>query len=145
MRNERIPRVDLLPAGHLAPNPSELLDSNRFTQLIEVARSQYTNIIIDCPPALPVADASIISTRADGVVVVVQAGVTKVSQYNGVCDGIKAVGGHVIGAIINMIPLSKIDSEYGYKYGYGYEGGYAGSRTSAREGSELPYAPITER
>jgi non-specific protein-tyrosine kinase len=145
VQNERIPGVDLLPSGHLAPNPSELLDSSKFTQLIEVARGQYANVIIDCPPALPVADASIISTRSDCVVVVVQAGVTKVSQFNGVCDGVRAVGGHVLGAVINMIPISKIDSDYGYKYGYGYEGGYAGSRQDSQNGLSLPYAPTSER
>lgn len=144
VHHDRIPGVDLLPSGHLAPNPSELLDSNRFTQLVDIVRNQYSNVIIDCPPALPVADASIISTRADCVVVVVKAGVTKVSQFNGVCDGIKAVGGHVLGAVINMIPISKIDSDYGYKYGYGYEGGYEGSRQDSQKRSNLPYAPVSD-
>lgn len=111
---------DVITSGVVPPNPAELLDSETFGQLVSVLRETYDFIIIDCPPTLPVADAAIISTRTDGVLIVTSAGSTRKNQFLGVREAITNVGGQILGAILNKIPYSRSYDDYGYKYGYGY-------------------------
>jgi len=76
----------VLPSGSTPENPSELLEGAKFANLIEVLRERFDFVVIDTPPALPVADAAIIASRTDGVIVIVKAGETKKNQFQGVCD-----------------------------------------------------------
>ena len=117
--------LDVIPAGKIPQNPAELLSSKKFDLLIELLRKKYEYVIIDCPPILPVTDAAIVSTRADGALIVVHAGVTKRPHFYGTRDALKAVGTEILGVIINKIPNNAVGYEYGYRYGYtGYYGGY---------------------
>lgn len=116
--------IDLLPSGQIPTNPAELLDSVRFDELISIVRKDHDYIIIDCPPALPVADASIIATRVDGTVIVTKAGSTHINQFHGVRESILNVGSRIVGAVLNMIPRTRSYGDYGYRYGYGYGSGY---------------------
>ena len=141
--------LDLITSGKIPPNPSELLDSELFSELIEVLRNKYHFVILDCPPTLPVADATIISARVDGVLIVVKADSTRVTQFTGVRDSVTNVGGSVLGALINMIPVSRSYYDYGYKYGYGYGYGrkygsykkYGPYSANGSENATKPYAP----
>ncbi len=136
--------LKVLLSGKVPPNPSELLNSKRFEEVIEVLRKQFEYIIIDCPPLLPVADAAIIATKTDGCVLVVHAGVTKKPQYVGSCDAIKNVGSSILGVIINKIPESSLEYEYGYRYGYPRYYG-ANYRPYAKRGTEEgQYAPSAD-
>ena len=110
--------LKVLLSGKIPPNPSELLNSKRFEEVVEILRKHFEYVIIDCPPLLPVADAAIVATKADGCVLVIHAGVTKKPHYVGSCDAIKNVGSNVVGVIINKIPETSLEYEYGYRYGY---------------------------
>ena len=136
--------LKVLLSGKIPPNPSELLNSKRFEEVIETLRKQFEYIIIDCPPLLPVADAAIIATKADGCVLVVHAGVTKKPHYVGSCDAIKNVGSSILGVIINKVPESSLEYEYGYRYGYPRYYG-ANYRPYAKRGTEEgQYAPSAD-
>ena len=111
-------KLDVLPSGVVPPNPAELLASHRFDKLIAVLRKKYQYVIIDCPPLLPVTDAAIVSARVDGSILVVHAGVTKKPQFTGARDAMVTVGSSILGVILNMIPESSLEYEYGYRYGY---------------------------
>ncbi len=132
--------LDVIPAGKIPQNPAELLSSKKFDLLIDLLRKKYEYVIIDCPPILPVTDAAIVSTRADGALIVVHAGMTKRPHFNGTRDALKAVGTEILGVIINKIPNNVAGYEYGYRYGYsGYYGGYYRPRKSEPlELSEYP-------
>ncbi len=132
--------LDVIPAGKIPQNPAELLSSKKFDGLIDFLRKKYDYVIIDCPPILPVTDAAIISTRADGALIVVHAGVTKRPHFYGTRDALKAVGTEILGVIINKIPNNAVGYEYGYRYGYtGYYGGYyRPKKSSPLELSEYP-------
>ncbi len=123
--------VDVLTSGKTPPNPTELLDSRIFTKLIEYARSQYDYVIIDTPPALLVSDAMVVAANADGTLIVINTGRTKIGQFLGVRESIVAVGGNTLGAIMNKVPVNKVAGDYGYKYagGYGRRYGYGGYRS----------------
>ena len=131
-----------MPSGEIPPNPAELLNSSRFEKLIQDLRRDFDYVLIDCPPALPVTDASIISTYSDGVIVVVKTGETQLNQFLGVKDSIENVGSRVIGAVLNMIPRTRTYVDYGYRYGYGYgRGYYKYSRNYAPYGKKSGYDP----
>jgi len=66
-------KVDVLPCGALPPNPTELLYTPRFAQLMEEARAVYDYVFIDCPPVEIVADASIINRYVDLTLFVMRA------------------------------------------------------------------------
>ena len=73
---EIAPGVTLLPSGPMPPNPPSLLSSSHAAQLIEDLRTQFSLVLIDSPPVAHLADASILASISDGVIVVARVGVT---------------------------------------------------------------------
>lgn len=147
-------KIDFIAAGAIPPNPSELLNSDRFTSLIKFARENYDYVILDSSPILPVADASLVATHSDGVLMIVGAGTTKKSQFSGAVDAICGVNSKILGVMLNRIPRdSRRAQDYGYKYGYA--GAYSESYSryysdlygySYGENQELlAYAPLLEQ
>lgn len=67
--------VDVLPIGHRPPNPAELLESPRFSEMIEEAKKDYDYVMLDCPPIDIVADTQMVSPYVDRTLFVVRAGV----------------------------------------------------------------------
>lgn len=117
----------VLTAGQRVPNPQELLSSQRFRQLIEMTKAQFSMIIIDCPPCLAVADAIPVCNASDGTLYVISAKDTdKASARDGVNE-LRRSGANLIGAVMTKADWGhhhSKDSYYYYDYGYGY--GYGG-------------------
>jgi capsular exopolysaccharide synthesis family protein len=139
-------KLDFIPSGVIPPNPSELLTSSRFESLIKSFSKNYDYVILDSPPILPVSDASIIATSVDGVLLVIHAGNTKKTQYQGAIDAIESVNSSVLGVMLNMIPAdSRRAQDYGYKYGYAGEYssayGYSYRYSYGSKKELLAYAP----
>ena len=110
----------LLPAGRIAPNPSELLGSRRMRETVEAARERFDVVIFDAPPVLAATDAVLLSTQCDATLVVCRAGKTKDYELRSALDELAGVGAHVIGTVLNGFDVSK---SYGYKYKYAYRYG----------------------
>ena len=107
-------------------------------------RKQYDYVLIDCPPLLPVSDTAIISTKADGCILVVHAGSTKKPHFVGSRDAISAVGSVILGVIINKIPMNSLEYEYGYRYGYPRYYGANYRPYARRKLEENQYAPNSD-
>jgi capsular exopolysaccharide synthesis family protein len=106
----------VITSGETPPNPAELLASDRFRDLLEAAREQYDQIIIDCPPLLGLADAPTIAGFADGILVVIEAAATRVGVARATLKRLASARARLIGTV-----LVKFDSRVtGYGYGYGY-------------------------
>ena len=135
--------LHVMLAGKVPPNPSELLGSQKFDELIAMLRKSYEYIIIDCPPVLPVTDAAVVAAKADGAILVIHAGVTKKPHFAGSRDAVTAVGSTILGVVINKIPEASLEYEYGYRYGYPR---YYGShyRPYANKAGVDNYAPSAE-
>ena len=118
-----VPNLRVLPAGTIPPNPAELLSSSRMVELIGELKTRADLIIIDSPPTLPVADASILSTHAGGTILVIDAGDTKRSAAMRAKDELERVGAHILGSVLNSYDPSASYSHYdshaygGYYYG----------------------------
>jgi succinoglycan biosynthesis transport protein ExoP len=100
-RNTRFPRIYLLPSGKEVEGAQALLHSLRLAELIELARQQFDVILIDTPPMMHLADARIIGSLADGVVLVVRSGQTSRESVVSVNNRLVEDGIPVFGVVLN--------------------------------------------
>ena len=112
--------LDVMVCGHIPPNPSELLQSQAMESLLLDLRTRYDVVILDAPPLLPVTDAALLATRADGAVVVVNHGKTTRDQLSTAIERLDSVDAKTLGVVVNRTPAKKSGGTYGYGYGYGY-------------------------
>jgi polysaccharide biosynthesis transport protein len=119
----QVPTLAYLPAGAVPPNPAELLASHRMAEMMRQWAEQYDRVIIDTAPILAVSDSLAPAARADSVLLVVRAGVTRKKALLRTREMLRRVNAHLLGAVVNDIDLRK-DSYYDYSgpytYGYGY-------------------------
>lgn len=106
-----------LPGGEPSSNPAELLGNGRLRQLLQRTSRVFDWIILDSPPAVPVADASLLAGTVDGVLFVVRAGFTPYDLAQKACDEFRDK--HLIGAVLNRMEQGSGQSYYygGYRYG----------------------------
>lgn len=95
--------LSIVFTGTLPPNPSELLSSDKMSDFVEECSQRFDYIIIDTPPLNDYADAQIISTLADGVVLVARAGETDSADLVESADAVKRSGGNVCGVALNLV------------------------------------------
>jgi capsular exopolysaccharide synthesis family protein len=131
--NSSVPGLDVLTAGPLPPNPSELLHSERFNRILERLSAAYDLVILDSPPLL-ISDAAIMSTVVDGVLLVARAGRTDTSSAIRSYRAIRDVGGRVVGGILNGVNPAKHGYGYGYGYGYGKYGDTPYGQDTSKKG-----------
>ncbi len=108
--------LDILPAGQVPPNPSELLGSRAMANVLKQLTDRYDVVIIDSPPLLPVTDAAVLSNQVGGMLVVVGADRVHKGQLRDSLESLAAVDAHVLGLVMNKV--SKQDND---RYGYSYE------------------------
>jgi capsular exopolysaccharide synthesis family protein len=115
----------LLPIGTLPPNPTELLLTDRFTQLIDELKAEYDYVFLDCPPVDIVADASIITEKVDMTVFILRSGRIDKASLPYIDELYKSNKYTHMAVVINSVEL--LAKKYGYGrrgYGYGYGYGY---------------------
>ena len=113
-------KLFVLPAGHIPPNPSELLGSARMSHFIDEFNRDFDVVIYDAPPLLPVTDGAILAKNVGGAIIVIAAGRTQKAQLKGAISALDNVGAPVSGLVLTMLPTKGPDA-YGYsRYGYGY-------------------------
>jgi capsular exopolysaccharide synthesis family protein len=99
-------KLHILPSGTLPPNPSEMINSNLMNTLLEFLKTRYDLIILDTTPIIAVADAQILSAKADGTIVVVRAMRTKCESIIETKNILNKVGANIIGTILNGVDNS---------------------------------------
>ena len=104
--------LTIITAGKIPPNPSEMLSSRAMTAFIKEMKKEFKYIILDTPPLQAVTDAQVLSTKADGVLLVVRAGSTKRDAVLNSVDLIKKVQGKVIGTVLNGVENKKNNYYY---------------------------------
>ncbi|WGS66040.1 GumC family protein [Marinitoga aeolica] len=112
--------LDVIPVGPLPPNPTALLTSKKFGELIEQLRQKYDKIVIDLPPILAAADALIVAKHTDGLVLVVRAGKTQKHSLKVALENITTSDNKLLGIVIDDI--NEKNSGYYYYYYYYQDG-----------------------
>ncbi len=107
--------LTVLTSGKIPPNPAEMLGSKSMKALIEALKKVFDYVILDTPPVQAVADAQILSTRADGTLIVVRAEKTKKDSVLNAVNLLKKVNANIVGTILNGMDTKKND--YYYYYG----------------------------
>jgi succinoglycan biosynthesis transport protein ExoP len=111
--------LDVLPAGPIPPNPSELLGSVAMVTLLEQLTAAYDMVLLDSPPILPVTDAAVLSNLAGGALVIVGTDRIHRAQLLDTLESLNTAGAHIFGVVINKV--SRRDGGgYGYDSAYGY-------------------------
>ena len=108
----------LLPAGHIPPNPLELLLSPKFEHAINRLKELFDIIVIDSPPVQLVSDALIISQHATGVVYVIKADDTPAPLARQGLVKLRRSNAPLLGVVLNQIDFKRADSYYGEYSGY---------------------------
>ena len=112
-----VPNLRVLTSGILPANPAELLASQKMRDVVQRLAAEVDVVVVDSPPLAAVTDSVILSSLADGTVLVIDAGRSRrrlVAQAN---EALTRAGAHVLGALLNQIPAGAEDA-YGGAYGY---------------------------
>ncbi len=104
-----LPNLWVLPGGPRPPNPADLLSSPSMNQVLGELRKRFDHVILDSPPVLLVTDATILSTLADGILVVVESGVTARGAILRTHRILESAGGKILGAVLNKIDSHRED------------------------------------
>ncbi|HUP85935.1 MAG TPA: polysaccharide biosynthesis tyrosine autokinase [Acidimicrobiales bacterium] len=135
---QRVPAVDglyLLASGPVPPNPSEVLAGEACGEVLVELAASCDIVLIDCPPVLPVTDASVLSHRVDGTLVVATAGDTEKRQLHRAVELLGHVNAPLLGVVFNGV-----SDEQGYGYSYGYR--YAYAQEPSKNGVGRDRAPV---
>jgi tyrosine-protein kinase Etk/Wzc len=118
VRATDVPNLSILPSGQFPPNPSELLGSTQMRALIELAKQSFDIVLIDSPPVLAVTDAAVLSTIADGSIIVIRLGMTAREAVRRSVSQLRVVNGRILGAVLNAVDFRGASYEGGYGYYY---------------------------
>lgn len=118
----------LLPSGPRPENPSELLGSQRFRDMIDTLREAYDYVLIDTPPVLAVTDPCVVAPRVDGVVLLIRITKDVRPHARRTVESLHELGANIVGVVVNGVGGVRpgtghvFGSQYGHRYAY--ESGY---------------------
>jgi len=111
--------LQVLPAGRIPPNPSELLGSFATTKLVEHLAQEFDAVIFDAPPLLPVTDAAVLSRVTGGAVVVAAAEQTGRNQLAAALAALDTIGAATLGIVLSKVPRKRAGTAtYGSYHDY---------------------------
>jgi succinoglycan biosynthesis transport protein ExoP len=127
--------IDVLTSGLIPPNPSELLSSHKFAELLRKFAQEYDRVIIDSPPTLLVSDALLMSKVVDAVVYVIRSDITTHQTVRTGVNRLLAVKAPIIGVILNKVNMKKAAQYYGAYSSYYAYGGYVYGHDAKKKAS----------
>lgn len=125
-----VPRLKIMTAGPMPANPADFLGSEEMLNLLNAVDDRFTHVILDSPPASAFADAALLSTLVDGVVIVVDSGRSSRTVARRVKQRLTQVGARIYGVVINYSNLEADDYYAGYYTDYYANDQIAASGTS---------------
>jgi capsular exopolysaccharide synthesis family protein len=117
--------LKVVTVGPIPPNPTELLGTRRFSELLASLREEFDYVLIDAPPVGMVSDPAILATQGDGVLLVSDAQNTRKGSVRQAMRSLEAVGAPVLGTVMNNVEVPRGDNYhyYGYAHGYAHKSG----------------------
>jgi capsular exopolysaccharide synthesis family protein len=119
IRETSVSGLSVLPCGALPSNAANLLSGTRMRTLLQELQEQFDIIVLDTPPVLATADAGIVASLTDGVLLVVRAGTTNRNAAQRAYQQLANVGARVVGTVLND-PGGEVAKEGDYYYPYDY-------------------------
>lgn len=126
-----INNVDIILAGPVVPNPTELLGNHYFAELLESLKEKYDMVLVDCPPLGWVIDAAVVAPQCDGSIIVVESAAISYHYLQEVKKQLEVTGCRILGVVLNKVQVEtggyyKHYGRYGGKYYGRYGGKYYG-------------------
>jgi capsular exopolysaccharide synthesis family protein len=120
-RPTTVPNLSLLAAGHIPPNPAELLGSKKYLDLIADLKKRFDWVIIDAPPVMPVTDAAVVAHTAGGVIFVIGSEMTPRQNAAAAIEQLRGANAKFIGAVLNRVNVHRHSYYYSpyYRKEYG--------------------------
>ena len=122
--------ISVIGAGVVPPNPSELLNTTRMQELVELLKHNYDYVILDAPPVTVVTDAAVVGRLTDGALLVVRSKFASARTVRQAKAKLENVGIRILGGVLTRFNMRKSGWRAGYDYNQ-YEYGY-GQRRSGR-------------
>lgn len=116
IRKSKTSGLWLMPAGHIPPNPAELLGSRRYTDFMASLSVHFDWVLLDTPPVMVVADSSIVANQSSGVVFVVRADHTSKHSVRAAVEQLEAANALLIGSVLNSVDLVRNPYYYSAYY-----------------------------
>lgn len=116
VQNTQVENLSILTSGPIPPNPSELLSSKRFKDLMTGLEEYFDIIIIDTPPVLAVTDAVIMSTVVDGTIIVTNVETNNKHHLLKAKEVLVTSDANLLGVVLNNVEKSAKDDYYYYEY-----------------------------
>jgi capsular exopolysaccharide synthesis family protein len=110
----------ILTSGRIPPNPAELLGSDQIRSLMAVLETSFTHVVIDSPPVASFTDGVLLSSIADGVLLVVHGGAASRHIVRRAKQLLTDVGAKVFGVVLNNVTVSRHDYYYNRYHDYYY-------------------------
>jgi capsular exopolysaccharide synthesis family protein len=110
--------LDLISSGPMPPNPTELLMSDAYKQLLGELAQHYDYVFIDTPPTLNMADTAIIGSLVDATMLIITAGKTRIELIKRCIRQLHQTNIEVSGILLNRFNIESIKYNYYYKYHY---------------------------
>jgi len=131
------PKLDVMTAGTVPPNPAEILASDRFKKFLDMLRERYDYIVIDAPPVLPVTDAQVLASIVDFALIVLEPCRIPEKAALQMVDTLRAVDAEIAGVVLNDKSGRgfKYYGSYGYYGNKAYGGYYTTDQYSKKEGA----------
>lgn len=117
-----VEHMDMIFAGRMTPNPTELLGNKRFEELLEKSRAEYDVVLIDTPPLGSVIDMAVIAPKVDGAILVVEANKCSYRFVQDIKKQLELANTRILGVVLNKVKVEK--GGYYNKYYKGYYKGY---------------------
>lgn len=132
----RVPGLSVIPCGKVPENPAELLQSDRFRELVAELAERFGMVVFDSPPVVPVTDAAIIGAAVDGVVLVARSGATRREMIARAVDLLRGVNANLLGVVLNAIDVQGRRRGGYYYYYYRHYGEYYGQHEDKVQGGD---------
>ncbi|SFC27305.1 capsular exopolysaccharide family [Nocardioides terrae] len=129
------PTLDVLTLGEVPPNPSQLIGSRPMQMLLTRMREDYDFIVLDAPPLLPVADATILARLCDGAVVVANCQKVHRGQLSDALATLESVEARCLGVVANRVRATADESYYGHRVRNSLFGRFRANLASRRDRS----------
>jgi capsular exopolysaccharide synthesis family protein len=112
IRDTGVPNLKLISCGPTPPNPVELLKSSRMDEVLSELRSDWDVILCDSPPVLPVADALVLASKLDGVLLVADLNHTARNEISEALERLSKLDAPTLGLVCNRVSTAKYNSYY---------------------------------
>jgi capsular exopolysaccharide synthesis family protein len=133
LQDTKIKNLQVVTAGRILPNPTELLGSDRMAVILEKLQESSNIVIIDTPSILSITDAAVLNPHVDGSLLVVKAGKTNLPAVSQVVSQMRLLGIRLVGLVVNDVENKST------RYGYFYRSHYNSDRKYADTNSDGQY------